>query len=134
MVVHGLGEGALGVDVDYAMLVKIYGSPPEGEKRDSPAEYIGCKTRKVEGRPDPMHINTSFAERQSLTMRMSVRLFTRLTNALSKKIENLAHAVSLHSMYCNFVRIHQTLRVTPAIAAGVTDSLWEIEDIARLAE
>ena len=125
-------EGAFGGDVDYAMLVKLYGSAPEGEKRYSPAVCIGARKTRIEGDPDPKHVSTSFAERQNLTMRMQMRRFTRLTNAFSKKVENHAHAVALHFMYYNFVRIHKTLRVTPAMAAGVTDRLWEIGDVVDL--
>lgn len=128
-------EGAFGADVDYAQLVKIYGSAPESVKgRYSPAECTGCQKTPIEGNPDPKHISTSFVERQNLTMRMHMRRFTRLTNAFSKKIENHAYAVALHFMYYNFVRIHQKLRMTPAMAAGVTDRLWEISDIAALVE
>lgn len=129
-------EGAFGCDVDYAQLVKLYGS--EGGKgsevRYSPAECTGIRKRRVEGNPDEAHVSTSYVERQNLTMRMHMRRFTRLTNAFSKKVENHAHAVALHMMYYNFVRIHKTLRVTPAMAAGVTDRLWEIADIAMLVE
>lgn len=123
------GDGA-----DYAMLQKIYGSDPVGEKRYSPAICLGARKAVVTGNPDLKHISTSFAERQNLTMRMHMRRFTRLTNAFSKKIENLAHQVALHQMFYNFVRIHQTLRVTPAMAAGVTDRLWEIGDIVAVIE
>lgn len=122
-------EGAFGGDVDYAMLVKLYGQAPDPEKRYSPAECIGAKKSIVEGDPDPAHISTSFVERQSLTMRINMRRFTRLTNAFSKKIEHHAHAVALHVMYYNFCRIHETLRVTPAMAAGLTDRLWEVGDL-----
>ena len=120
--------------IDYAALIKIYGAAPEGEKRYSPAECVACKKERVRGNPDPAHISTSFIERQNLTMRMHMRRFTRLTNAFSKKVENHAHAVALHFMFYNFARIHKTLRVAPAMAAGVTDRLWSIEDIAMLAE
>jgi IS1 family transposase len=116
-------------DVDYAMLQKIYGAEPGGEKRYSPAKCIGAQKRPVTGDPDPKHISTSYAERQNLTMRMHMRRFTRLTNAFSKKVENHACAVALHSMYYNFVRLHQTLKVSPAMAAGVTDRLWEMVDV-----
>src|SRR5882724_12260521 len=98
----------------------------------SPPECLGAKPTPVNGHPDPKHISTSFAERSNLTMRMNMRRFTRLTNAFSKKVENHAHAVALHMMYYNFVRIHKTLKVTPAMAAGVSDKLWEIADIAKL--
>jgi len=125
-------ESGFGHGIDYAMLVKIYGTPPEADKRYSPPQVIGARRETIQGRPDPAHISTSFAERQNLTMRMSVRRFTRLTNAFSKKVENLAHAVSLHFMHYNFVRIHRSLRVTPAMEAGVTGRLWTIEDIVKL--
>jgi IS1 family transposase len=128
-------EGAFGGDVDYAQLVKIYGSAPESAKgRYSPAECTGIRKTRVEGDPDPKHVSTSFAERQNLTMRMHMRRFTRLTNAFSKKVENHGYAVALHFMYYNFVRVHQKLRMSPAMAAGVTDRLWEISDIAALVE
>jgi IS1 family transposase len=127
-------EGSFGADVDYAMLVKHYGSDPAGEKRYSPAECIGISKHQVEGSPDPKHISTSFAERQNLTLRMSSRRFTRLTNAFSKKVENHALSVALHYMNYNFCRIHKTLRVTPAMAAGVTDRLWSISDIVTVLE
>jgi IS1 family transposase len=125
-------EDAFGADIDYSMLVKIYGQPTEGQKRYSPAECIGCKREKITGNPNPDHISTSFIERQNLTMRMSMRRFTRLTNAFSKKIENHAHSVALHFMHYNFVRIHQTLRVTPAMAAGVSQTLWSLTDMVRV--
>ncbi len=125
-------EGAFGSEVDYAMLVKIYGTDSEGEKRYSPAEIIEIKRKTIIGNPDPKLISTSYVERQNLTMRMSMRRFTRLTNGFSKKVENHAHAISLHFMYYNFVRIHKTLRVTPAMEAKVTDRLWSIEDIVGL--
>jgi IS1 family transposase len=118
-----------GDDVDYAMLQKLYGPSPEGERRYSPARCVGSRKRIVTGEPDKKHISTSYAERQNLTMRMHMRRFTRLTNAFSKRVTNHAYAVALHFMYYNFVRIHQTLKVTPAMAAGVTDRLWEVADI-----
>jgi IS1 family transposase len=128
-------EGAFGGDVDYAVLHKIYGTAPDSAKgRYSPAECIGTEKHRIEGDPDPKHISTSFVERQNLTMRMHMRRFTRLTNAFSKKVENHAHSVALHFMYYNFVRIHKTLRMTPAMAAGVTDRLWEIGDIVKVLE
>ena len=127
-------EGAFGCDVDYAQLVKIYGPTITAPGRYSPAECTGIRKRTVEGKPDADHISTSYVERQNLTMRMHMRRFTRLTNAFSKKVENHAHAVALHMMYYNFVRIHKTLRVTPAMAAGVSDRLWEIGDIVALVE
>ncbi|MCH8267851.1 MAG: hypothetical protein IH846_10065 [Acidobacteria bacterium] len=125
-------EGAFGSEVDYSQLVKLYGAAPESETRYSPGECIGCQRKRVTGNPDPKHISTSFVERQNLTMRMSMRRFTRLTNAFSKKIENHAAAVALFYMYYNFARIHQTLRITPAMAAGVSDHVWEIEEIVGL--
>lgn len=118
--------------VDYAMLQKIYGNPAEGEKRYSPADCIGIERKIIDGNPDPDHISTSYIERANLTMRMGMRRFTRLTNAFSKKIENHTAAVALHMLHYNFVRIHQTLRVTPAMAAGVADRLWETSDIVAL--
>jgi IS1 family transposase len=128
-------EGAFGGDIDYAMLVKMYGNDPSGDQtRYSPAECIGCQTVGVVGRPDPKHISTSFVERQNLTMRMMMRRFTRLTNAFSKKVDNHVWAIALHYMHYNFCRIHQTLRVTPAMAAGISDHVWGIEDIAALLE
>jgi IS1 family transposase len=128
-------EGAFGSDTDYAQLVKIYGASFESSKgRYSPAECTGAVKTPIEGKPDPKHISTSFVERQNLTMRMHMRRFTRLTNAFSKKIENHAYAVALHMMYYNFVRIHKTLRVTPAMAARLTDRLWEVSDIVELWE
>ena len=122
-------DTVFGNDVDYAMLQKIYGAEPHGERRYSPAKCIGAKKREITGNPDPNHVSTSYVERQNLTMRMHMRRFTRLTNAFSKKIENHACAVALHSMYYNFVRLHQTLKVSPAMAAGVTDRLWEMVDV-----
>ncbi len=123
-------EAGFGADVDYGVLMKIYGHPET--KQYAPPQVIGTKIRCCTGQPEKKHISTSFVERQNLTMRMSMRRFTRLTNAFSKKAENHAHAVSLHFMHYNFVRIHKTLRVTPAMAAGVTDRLWSIEDVAAL--
>jgi IS1 family transposase len=125
-------DSVFGDEVDYAMLQKIYGAEPGGEKRYSPAKCIGAQKREITGSPDPKHISTSYAERQNLTMRMHIRRFTRLTNAFSKKIENHACAVALHSMYYNFVRMHQTLKVSPAMAAGVTDRLWEMIDVVDM--
>lgn len=113
------------------MLIKVYGHSQD-ETRYSRAECVDCKPKWVSGNPDPKHINTSYVERQNLTMRMSMRRFTRLTNAFSKKLENLSHAVALHFMHYNFVRIHQSLRCTPAMAAGVSKTLWSIEDIVAL--
>lgn len=127
-------EDAFGVDIDYAMLVKLYGNDAESETRYSPAECIGCQSVGITGRPDPKHISTSFVERQNLTMRMMMRRFTRLTNAFSKKAENHIWAIALHYMHYNFCRIHQSLRVTPAMASGITDHVWDVSDIAELLE
>ena len=129
-------EGAFGGDVDYAQLIKMYGGQEKGEgaeRKYSPSECTGIRKRRIEGRPDPAHVSTSYAERNNLTMRMSIRRFTRLTNAFSKKIENHAHSVALHFMHYNFCRQHKSLEgSSPAMAAGVTDRLWDIEDIVRL--
>jgi len=127
-------EDAFGSDIDYAMLIKLYGAEPGGEKRYSPPQCIGCDARKITGNPDRDHVSTSYVERANLTMRMSMRRFTRLTNAFSKKVENHMHAISVHFMYYNFGRIHQTLRVTPAMEAGVTGHIWSLEEIAALAD
>jgi len=123
-----------GDQVDYAMLVKIYGPTMEGERRYSPAVCLGAKKAKRIGSPDPKHVSTSYVERHNLTMRMHMRRFTRLTNAFSKKVENHVAAVSLHAFYYNFVRLHKTLKVTPAMAAGVTDRLWEMSDLVEMLE
>jgi IS1 family transposase len=127
---------AFGGGIDYAMLVKIYGTENTNspERRYSPAACIGAEKKPMIGRPDPKHISTSYVERQNLTMRMSIRRFTRLTNGFSKKIENHACAVALHAMFYNFVRIHQTLKVTPAMAAGVSNRLWEMTDLVEMIE
>jgi IS1 family transposase len=126
-------EGAFGGDVDYAQLVKVYGASPESMKGHySPAECTGARKERIEGNPDMKHVSTSFAERQNLTMRMSIRRFTRLTNAFSKKIEKHALSVALHYMHYNFARIHKTLRISPAMAAGVTDKLWSVADIVTM--
>ena len=127
-------EGAFGGDIDYAMLVKQYGNVPgnTAEARYSPGECTGAKKETIVGNPDADRISTSFVERQNLTMRMRMRRFTRLTNAFSKKLANLEAAVALHYMHYNFVRRHQTLRVTPAMAAGVDRHLWSIEEIVGL--
>ena len=132
--VHAV-EDAFGRDIDYAMLVKLYGAAGAkgDDRRYSPAECTGIMKRKIIGVPDEKHVSTSFVERQNLTMRMAMRRFTRLTNAFSKKIENHAHAVALHYMYYNFGRIHKTLRVTPAMQAGLNDHVWSLEEIAKLA-
>ena len=124
-------EGAFGGDVDYAQLIKLYGDVPDAHKgRYSPADCTGIKKNRVEGNPDMKHVSTSYVERQNLNMRMGMRRFTRLTNAFSKKLENHIHALALYFMFYNFVRIHKTLKVTPAMAARVTDRLWSMEDIA----
>jgi len=125
-------ESAFGSQIDYAMLVRMYGTDGESETRYSPAECIGCKMAAISGNPNPRYISTSFVERQNLTMRMQMRRFTRLTNAFSKKVENLGYAVALHFMHYNFCRIHQTLRVTPAMEAGITGHVWSIEEIIGL--
>src|SRR5271167_3392730 len=127
-------EDAFGMEVDYAQLHKIYGAPTPDESRYSPATCIGCDMKTVMGDPDPKHVSTSFVERQNLTMRMSNRRFTRLTNAFSKKLENHGHMVALHFMHYNFARIHKTLRITPAMAAGIADHVWSLEEIAMLAD
>jgi IS1 family transposase len=122
-------EVAFGGDVDYGQLVKIYEAEPIGPGRYSPPEVVSAERSVISGHPNERHISTSLVERQNLTMRMSMRRFTRLTNAFSKKIENLKAAVALYFAHYNFVRIHSTLRVTPAMAAGVTDHLWSIRDL-----
>jgi len=127
-------EDTFGADIDYAMLQKIYGSDPEGEKRYSPAKCIGAECKIIQGDPDPKHISTSYVERQNLSMRMSMRRFTRLTNAFSKKVENHAAAVALCFVHYNFGRVHQTLRVTPAMEAGLADHVWSIAEIVGLLE
>lgn len=124
-----------GIDVDYAMLVKQYGEVPEAHKgRYSPAAFVSATKTRIEGRPDPRHVSTSYVERQNFTMRMHMRRFTRLTNGFSKKVESHANAVALHFAYYNLVKIHSTLRVTPAMAAGVTDRLWEMADLVAVLE
>jgi IS1 family transposase len=123
-----------GIDVDYAQLVKVYRAEggPSPERRYSPPVCIGSMRHRVEGHPDEGAISTSYVERQNLNMRMGMRRFTRLTNAFSKKVENHAHALALYFLYYNFVRLHKTLKVSPAIAAGVADKLWNVEDIVAL--
>jgi IS1 family transposase len=127
-------EGAFGMDVDFATLQKIFGASEETEKRYSPAKCIGCESKVVMGNLDPEHISTSYVERQNLTMPMHIRRFTRLTNAFSKKLDNHGYAVALHFMYCNFVRIHQTLRVTPAMEAGLSDHPWTIAELVAMGD
>jgi hypothetical protein len=125
-------EGAFAGEIDYAMLIKLYGADPEPQRRYSPAKCIGTETHVIVGMPDADHISTSYVERQNLTRRMRMRRFTRLTNAFSKKLDNLAAAVALHFMHYNFVRVHQTLKTTPAMAAGVADHEWRLEEIVAL--
>jgi len=126
-------EDAFGAGIDFAQLVKMYGEGPKTpERKYSPSEFVCATKRAIEGQPDKKHVSTSYVERQNLTMRMSMRRFTRLTNGFSKKVENLAYAVNLHFMNYNFRRIHRSLKVTPAMEAGISDHLWTMEDIARL--
>ncbi len=125
-------EDAFGGEVDYAQLIKVYGQEPKPEKRYSPAICLAAKPTPKVGNPNPRHISTSFVERQNLTMRMSMRRFTRLTNGFSKKVENHEAAIALHFMYYNFCRIHKSLRVTPAMEAGVSDHVWELEEVVAL--
>ncbi|MBI4468868.1 MAG: IS1 family transposase [Acidobacteria bacterium] len=126
-------EGAFSCDVDYAMLIKLYENEPTGnETRYSPAKCCRTRIHLISGKPDLAHISTSYVERQNLTMRMSMRRFTRLANGFSKKVDNLKHAVALHFMHYNFARIHQSLRVTPAMEAGISDHVWSISDLIRL--
>ena len=125
-------EGAFGMDVDYAMLIKLYGSPAAPETRYSPGVCIGTETVQVIGNPDSMHVSTSYVERQNLTMRMSMRRLTRLTNAFSKKLENHEHMLAIYFMYYNFCRVHQTLRVTPAMEAGISLHVWTIGEMVAL--
>ncbi|MDP2354980.1 MAG: IS1 family transposase [Beijerinckiaceae bacterium] len=126
-------EGAFGADVDYAMLIKLYGASPESAKgRYSPADCTGIKKQRVEGSPDPKHISTSYVERANLTMRMHNRRFTRLTNAFSKKFENHAHMVAIYAVWYNWIRIHKSLRVTPAMAANISTRLWSWADIVEM--
>jgi hypothetical protein len=128
-------EDAFGGDVDYATLVKLYGQDKGVvEQKYSPNEVVGCQLAVITGKPDTRYISTSFVERQNLNMRMQMRRFTRLTNGFSKKIENLRYAIALHFMYYNFCRIHKSLRITPAMAAGVSERLWDLEDIVNLIE
>ncbi len=122
-------EGAFGADVDFAQLVKLYGPTITAPGRYSPAECIGAKKVAIMGSPDIAHVSTSYVERQNLTMRMAMRRFTRLTNAFSKKLDNHIHALALYFAFYNFCRIHKTLRMSPAMAAGITDRLWSLDDI-----
>jgi len=129
-------DDAFGSEIDYAMLVKLYGEPTgkKEERRYSSGECCGTIKGTVCGNPDERHISTSYVERQNLTMRMGMRRFTRLTNGFSKKVENLAFAVPLHFMYYNFGRVHKTLRVTPAMEAAISDHVWTLEEIAQLSD
>ena len=125
-------EDAFGADIDYAMLVKLYGNTPGPASRYSPAECKGAIRTRVEGKPADKHVSTSYVERQNLMMRMSMRRFTGLTNAFSKKAENHAHMVALYTCWYNFVRMHKTLRCSPAMAAGLSKTLWSMEDVVAL--
>ncbi len=126
-------EGAFGADIDYAMLVKLFGAAPETAKgRYSPAECTGTIKTPITGRPDMAHVSTSYSERANLTMRIHNRRFTRLTNAFSKKFENHAHMVAIWSVWYNFIRIHKTLRVTRAMAAGLSQTLIDWDDLIKL--
>lgn len=126
-------EGAFGIDVDYAQLVKLYGTAPESAKgRYSPAECIGARKEKKTGNPDKAHVSTSYVERQNLSMRMGMRRFTRLTNGFSKKLDNHFHMIALYFLHYNFCRIHKTLKMSPAMAAGVTDTLRDVEWVVSL--
>ena len=125
-------EEVFGSDVDYAMLVKLYGEDTAGEKRYSPPVCLAAAKTPITGSPDPEHVSTSYVERQNLTMRMQMRRFTRLTNAFSKKLRNLKAAVALHFAYYNFCRVHQSLEVTPAMEAGLTDHVWELGELLGL--
>lgn len=127
-------EGAFGMDVDYAQLQKIYSAPSENDTRYSPAVCIGCDMKVVSGDPDPKHVSTSYVERHNLTMRMSMRRFTRLTNAFSKKIQNHAAMVAIHAVHYNYARIHKTLRITPSMAAGLSDHVWGLDEIVMMAD
>ena len=125
-------EGAFGADIDYAMLVKLYGQDPENERRYSPAKCIGAIPTVVTGRPDPEHISTSFIERQNWTVRTTMRRYTRLSNGFSRKIENHMAAVALNYFAYNFIKIHSSLRMTPAMAAGVVTRLFDVSDLVNL--
>ena len=125
-------EDAFGADIDYAQLHKIYGAALENESRYSPATCIGCDMKVVSGNPDPKHVSTSYVERQNLSMRMGMRRFTRLTNGFSKKVDNHRHMVALHYMYYNFCRIHQTLKVTPAMESNLSDHVWSLEELVAM--
>lgn len=125
-------EGAFGADVDYAQLVKLYGETPHPPGRYSPAQCIGARKERIEGRPDPAHVSTSYVERHNLTMRMQMKRFGRLTNAFSKKAEAHYHMVALYTVWYNFVKMHRTLKMTPALAAGVSQTLWSMDDLVAM--
>ena len=125
-------EGAFGGDVDYAQLIKLYGEAPEAEQRYSPPTCIGTRERCVKGKPDRQHVSTSHVERHNLSMRLHMRRFTRLTNAFSKKFENHMHMVALYTLWYNFIRIHKSLKVTPAMVAGLSKTVWVMEDLVRI--
>ena len=130
-------EEAFGADVDYGMLVKLYGNETGGqghERKYSPSECVGARKDTITGNPDKKHVSTSYVERANLTMRMSMRRFTRLTNAFSKKLTNHAHMIALYALWYNFVRQHKTLRMSPAMAAGIETTLWTMETVAALVE
>jgi IS1 family transposase len=127
-------EGAFGMDVDYAMLIKLYGNPAQPDTRYSPGVCIGTEEVHVCGNPDSKYVSTSYVERQNLTMRMSMRRFTRLTNGFSKKLENHEHMLAIYFMYYNFCRVHQTLRVTPAMEAGLSDHVWTVDELVKQME
>ena len=131
-------EDAFGSEIDFVQLVKLYRAEPETEKRYSPASFIAAEKRAIQGNPDPKHFSTSYIERQNLTMRMSMRRFTRLTNGFSKKVENHMYAVALHFMFYNFAKPHKSLANpyprTPAMAAGISNHIWTTEEIVELAE
>src|SRR5438270_9620788 len=130
-------EEAFGADIDYGMLVKLYGAETDGqghERKYSPSECVGARKDTITGNPDPRHVSTSYTERANLTMRMSMRRFTRLTNAFSKKLQNHEYMVALYALWYNFVRIHKTLRTSPAMAAGIESRLWSMEDVVALVD
>ncbi len=130
-------EDAFGADIDYGMLVKLYGAETGGqghERKYSPSECLGARKDTITGNPDPKHVSTSYTERHNLTMRMSMRRFTRLTNGFSKKLQNHEYMVALYALWYNFVRVHKTLRMSPAMAAGIETRLWSMEDVVRLVE
>jgi IS1 family transposase len=125
-------DSAFGGDINYAQLIKIYGADKSGPGRYSPPVVVGIEQEEICGTPEPRHVSTSYVERQNLSMRMGMRRFTRLTNAHSKKLENHGHAVSLYFMHYNYCKIHSTLRVTPAMAAGLSKTVWEVENLLKL--